>query len=444
MQIIAARFVIVAASLALAGVGPAYSQGAAPRRPSGGLFGATRSDVGGSNRLNFMFQIAESVDSELPPDVASQLSRGLDSGGLSTMLQASSNYARGGRRLQLAGNASTAFRYYQNLDRLEAVSHSVGLGASVRVPKGTLRIDQSAAYSPSYLYQLFPIDSAQPLGASIPANPEYQIAETESYSYRTTAALLLGSPRGTQVTMSGAFNRTDFQKQLRTRADLEITETGVKVAHRFAPSRAVTGGYDFREGEFGFDGPTKEHRLTLGVEYAPALSRTRRASFRLNLMPTQLYLPASAISDDLGETNAGLLRLSGEAAVSYPFKLNWRADARYRRSVEYLSILSQPVLSDAGRLEVAGLLARPLDLALSGGYATAASALDRTGRNLQTYTGQVTLRYALKRSFALYSEYMYYYYDLRGQALLAAGLPAVFEQHGFRLGASVFLEALGR
>ena len=77
------------------------------------------------------------------------------------------------------------------------------------------------------------------------------------------------------------------------------------------------------------------------------------------------------------------------------------------------------------------------------GYATADSAF-QTSQALETYTGQVMVRYALKRSIALYSEYLYYYYDLREQDALAPGLPAVFEQHGVRVGVSLFLEALGR
>ena len=431
--------------VALADVRPAFSQGAAPRSPAGGLFGATRTDVGGSDRLNFTFELAESLDSELPADAASQLTRGLESGGLSTLLQAGSDYTHNGRRLRLLGNASTAFRYSQNLDRVDPISHNAFLSANLRFGNGTVRLEQAAAYSPQYLYQLFPTDTSAPLGGAIPSNPEYQIEETESYTYRTRAALSFGSQQGTFLTTTGSFDRTDFRQETLGREDSEIAQAGVEMSHRFAPSRAVSVGYDYRAGESGFVGRTEEHRLTLGAEYAPALSRTRRATFSLRLTPERVFLPAAAFDiTSENPANLRLMRLSGEAAVRYPFRPNWRTEARYRRSVEYLSVLGQPVLSDAGRFEVGGLLARPLDVGFSGGYATAVSALDRSGRTLQTYTGQVTIRYALKRSLALYSEYSYYYFDLRGQAALAALLPGVFEQHGVRLGATVFLETLGR
>ena len=143
LQIITARVVIVAASLAVAGVCPAYSQRAAPRAPAGGLFGATRSDVGGRHRLNFTFELAEGFDSAVPPDLTARVSRGLDSGGLSTVLEASSDY-HSGRRLQLTGNASTAFKYYLSLDRLDAREPPHFSGRRRSSAKGQLQARASA------------------------------------------------------------------------------------------------------------------------------------------------------------------------------------------------------------------------------------------------------------------------------------------------------------
>ena len=97
---------------------------------------------------------------------------------------------------------------FENLsNRLEAVSHRAALGASVKMLGGTLSVAQSAAYSPSYLYQLFPTHSSPDLVESIPANPEYQIEEIESYSYMTNAALTFGSARGTRFSATAGRNR---------------------------------------------------------------------------------------------------------------------------------------------------------------------------------------------------------------------------------------------
>src|SRR5207249_7668824 len=59
--------------LALMVATPALSQGTAAPRSSGGLFGATRSDVGGRDRLNVLFDMSEALDSELPPEFRSRV-----------------------------------------------------------------------------------------------------------------------------------------------------------------------------------------------------------------------------------------------------------------------------------------------------------------------------------------------------------------------------------
>ena len=446
MQIVTAvrLVIIVAATLVVVGVCPAYSQGAAPRRPAGGLFGATRSDVSAADKLNFTFVLAEGLDSAVPPDLASRVSQGLQTGGFSTQIAAASDYAHTGKRLNLASTASTAFKYYQSLDRFDALGHNVGVGANIRLPNGSVQANQSAAYSASYLYQLFPTDSTPILGASIPVNPEYQIVDTKSFAYATTARLSFGSVRGTQFTASGAFSRTDFEQQAFQPLDLDSYQGGVEVSGRMTSSGRFIAGYDFHSSEFGLGAPTTEHGVRIGAEWSPALSRTRRATFRFDVTPTRLQLPASALNgSSAGEADLQLNRLSSNASITFPFRPNWQTTARYRRSVEYLSVLGQPVLSDGGRFELTGLLARRIDLTASAGYVTAASALNST-QALVTYTGQVAIRYALKRSLALSTEYLYYYYDLSEQAALAPHLAATYEQHGIRVGVVLFVETLGR
>jgi hypothetical protein len=438
----------MALCLTLVAARPALSQRAAPPRPSsGGLFGATRSDVGSAHKLNFMAEIAEGFDSDLPPELASRIPTNVvQSGGFLTVFDATADYSHTVKRVRLAGSASTAFRYYQDLDRLDAISHTAGIGANVKLPKGgNLQFDQAAAYSPSYLYQLFPVDNSEILGGAIQPNPDYQIAETDSYLYTTRMELSFGSARGTQARVFGTLNRTDYQSQAATFADLDTYETGAAISHHVSPSGAFSAGYTYRSGEYGSDGRSEEHRLTIGAEYSPALSRTRRATFRVELTPTRFNGPQQP-SDAIvaNPVNANRFFWSGEASASYPFRPNWTSTARYRRDTQYLSVLGQPTVADAARIELSGLLSRRIDLGALAGYATTASVLNETDQTLETYTAQVSVRYALKRSIALYSEYLYYYYDQRGQDLLVPGFPAVFKQHGIRAGVAFFIEPLGR
>jgi hypothetical protein len=390
-----------------------------------------------------MFQGAEGFESELPPELRSRLLQDTRSGGWSTLFSASSEYARRGGPLEIAGTASSAIRYYHELDRLETSSHAAGLGVTIKLPRqGHFRVHSTAAYSPSYLNQLFPVGTPPSLGASTPPTPEYRIIENPSYSYSTSAALSFGSRLGTMVTASGEFNRTDFE-QPSTRPDLEFYDTGATVAHAFGRSGGVSAGYHYRAGQFGFGEPTTEHRVSFGGSISTALSPTRRTTVRVTVTPARLDLPTPALRRTVEEPGGPLYRINGEVSLSYPFRVNWRVAAAYRREMEFLAILREPVFSDGARVELGGLLSRRLDLLALAGYATGASALSNAS-DLETYTASVRLRYAISRPIALYTQYFYYHYALRGQTFLAPDLPSVFDRHAARLGVMLFLETFNR
>src|SRR5262249_9065564 len=161
--------------------------------------------------------------------------------------------------------------------------------------------------------------------------------------------------------------------------------------------------------------------VTLGADYSRAVSATRRASFHFAIAPGLLTVPDSvmvaslpiaalsvdpeAVPDSTVEAassrNTRLYRLDGDARVEYGIGRSWRAMATYHRGAEYLAVLTQPVFSDSARVEVSGLLTRRLDVSAAGAYALARSALTPNTRSLRTDTGQLRLRYALKRSLAV-------------------------------------------
>ena len=185
--------------------------------------------------------------------------------------------------------------------------------------------------------------------------------------------------------------------------------------------------------------------MPVSIAYSRALSASRRVSIRVNASPAWLKIPPSALIVATDEpVRDYFFRMQGSAQVSYPFKLNWNAHATYDRSVQYVMGLTEPLLSDSIGVGLTGLIARHIDLTASGGFASADSAQVGSRQQLSTYTAGVRIRYALRRSMAVYSEYLYYNYDQGGLLNLAPGLPRVFEQHGVRIGFALFAEALGR
>jgi len=443
---------VVAACVTLTLTSPISAQSvAAPPASGGGLFGPTRSEAAVRDRLSVTLDVSETLENNVPPEFRSQVvPDDLQSGGLSTMLTASADYARNRHRVQLAGSLLSAFRYYTQLDAVAAVSHSASLGASVRLPgQGSLQVSQSVAYSPAYLYQLFPTTAVAVSEEAIPVNPDYRITPNNSYSYMTKAAVAFGSPRSFRVTTTADYNRSDFQSETASGSNLKVYGVGVQGSRSMARNGGLSVEYQYRAGEFGFGGKSTEHRITFGVDYSRALSTKRRATFHLKLTPSTLEFSQSVLGAFVTDAvpSAADRReylLQAEAGIDYQFRRNWHATGNLSRGVEYLPWLGGPVVAKAARAELAGLITRSVDLSAVAGYATGASAVYLGAQDLETRTFDVRVRYALKRSFALYTEYLYYYYDLRGQIGLGPGQSSVFGEHAVRLGFTLFVEPLRR
>lgn len=421
---------------------------------TGGLFGATRSDSGARDTLNLQMTLSEALDSEVAPEFRSRLpGDDLRVGRHSTVLAGAADFARDRHNLQLFGSTSTYFTYNHSLSRLATGSQGAQLGASVPLPKrGAFSITQGATYAPSYLYQLFPSDSAAGPDQEAPVNPEpeYRIDQTESFSYRTRMSLAFGPRIGRRLTTTASYSLADFRKGTVSRPDQATYDIETRFARHPSRRGGLSVAYRYRAGESGSDTLTRGHEVSFGAEYSPAISVSRRLTFRLEVTPSLLDVPASTPGtppDTNGPAMTGRRRsypVQASASVDYPFRLKWRTTAGYTRGVSYLALLSEPVFTDAARVGLIGVIGRRVDVSAQARYATSESAIVRAAGNLTTYTGEFRFRFALSRSFALYSEYLYYYYDLGGQTRIAPGLPRTWEQHGVRVGVTLFTQAFGR
>jgi len=417
---------------------------AAAQTTLGSSFGAANADGGGRNKLNVQLSVAEALDNAVPPELRSLTNDDLRSGGYSSVFAASADYARNHRSVQVFGAASAYGKYVHRFERVAAGSQVVHAGAGVRLPKqGSLTVTQAAAHSPSYLYELFPTAIPLAPGEALPVNPEYRITDTDSYSYNTRMALAFGPLLGTRVTATTEYGFTDFKNDGAVGQNLERRSAGLTMSRAISRRAAFSVGYGFSTGEFSSVGTTKTHRMTIGVQYSPPLSVTRRVTFRLAMSPSMFEIPVSTLTAITPEPPKRVYPWHGEASVDYPFRLKWRASASYRRSVDYVAVFTEPVFTSGASVTLAGTIGNRVGISTWAGYASAESAISRNSRNLNTYTGEGKITYALTRSFALYSQYSYYYYDLRGRAHLAAGLPGVYEQQGIRVGFIVFSELLG-
>ena len=445
------RVVAIAGAIATA-ASPALAQsGTSSSRAFRGLFASPSGQPARATgqTLNLTFDVAEAYDDDVlaTSGPINPSTPALD--GFYSMFTAAADYAHQGRSVRVGLNALSTLRYYQDLNTVQNSSSSIGAGFSATLPgRVTWLVNQTVSYSPSYLYAVFPgLATDAPGELPTSAAPNYAVNDVASYSYGTNTAFSHGLTRRGTLLLSADVTKTDFVHQVEGRADMLAYGVRVEFLRNVQRRTAARFGYHFRGGDSGFalGASTVEHGLDVGVQTERLLSATRKATFSITLGPSMVRIPALAVgtaplTPELGD--AQLYRVSGSAAASYQFGRSWEAKGSYSRGLEYVPGLRTPVLTGGISAVVDGLLSRRVDLNVSASYSDGSSAL-RTASSYTTYTGNARLRFAVTRHWAVYTEYLYYYYDFRGTALLP-GLPSALERNGARVGLTLWLPVIER
>lgn len=462
----------MAATIA-AGVPQALAQGTGLRQRTNGLFGGGSSDASRRQRLDLTLFSSEAYDRDMVLGASTAIGPSApEATGYSTTLVGAADYAWQGRRVQVRGTGSSALRSYRPLDNIgyssfRSVSHTAGIGVSARLSKqATVLVNQTATYSPSYLYNLFPQVPSTTPGDAPPAALDYAMSGSESFFQGTTMTLTHDFTSRSSVSAIADYEKSDTFGGIAGRSALDSYGIRAHFSRRLTPNNtAAIAEYLYRSSEVGRNGGATtgetlaEHGVNIGVDYNRRLSARRRMTFGALIGATatttkvpELAAPESAlaepaVSGTVERLTAGdqyYLRMSGQVMTGYEFGRMWRARAVYRRGVDYVAGLTQPVFADSLTASVDGLLTRRVDVLVSAAYSNGESALNRQSSTFDTYTGDVRLRYALTRTLAAYGEYLYYFWDSRGSLPLAPGIPAGVERNGARVGLMLSVLALRR
>lgn len=375
--------------------------------------------------------------------------------GLTSQWMGTADYTRARRRTLLVASGRTSYRYLSNLNRVSPISHSGDVGWGLRLPRQSiLQLSTGAAYAPSYFYELFPTASPSD-EITIPANPDYRILQTNSYSYAAKATARIGAANSPHVIASAERGRTKFDRGFLTRPDLSTSQLRLQLTDPVTPDTAWSVEYQRSTGTYGVDGVTREDRISGTVEYSYALSRTHRVRFHLNAGPGILHVPTSTVFASLpslappdkqpeSRGTMQIFKLESDAMIDADLGRRLRGTFNHRRGAEYLALLTKPVFASAVHGEVSGLITRRVEWAAGAGYAKGTSALNPTGEGLRATTTLFRTRYALSRSLATYAEYLHYSFDLRDQTELAPDLPHVFTRHEIRFGGMFIVRPIHR
>jgi hypothetical protein len=436
-----------------AGAPQLFAQATGVQGSSKGLFGSGPSDANARQKLDFTLSPTEAYDSDLTPEAGTtvRLNRA-ESTGYSTMLAGAGDYSLRVRHVQIRAAGASSLRYNRPLEdalysSFRSVSHTAGVGLFARLPKQTtLLVNQTATYSPSFLFNLFPQAPLTTPGDAPPGSPDYALSGSASHSYGSTLTVGHDFTRRTSLSTTVEYQNTDAASGTADRRALGSYGIRAHLSRHFSPNTAAIVDYDYRNSEIEHPGEMTavdmlaDHGINVGVDYKRPLSATRHVTFGALFGSSITILPESGLVLGIGDRYRR--RMSGQVTMGYEFARGWKTGAIYRRGVESIVGLSEPISADRFTASVEGLLTRRIDVVASAGYSNGESALTQSSA-FNTYTGDVRLNFALARTFAAYVEYLYYFYDSRGSTPIAPGISGL-ERRGVRTGLTLRVPALRR
>lgn len=412
--------------------GRALAQAAPPQRP-GGLFGTNVSDPGARQSLNLTMSSTGGYDTSATPEGRVEGA----SVGYSSMLVGAADYTLQNQHAQLRATGTSA-GYFRPLDNsaLGSDTYTGAVGFSARSRKNTVVVNTTAMYSSWPLQNLFARPTEVMPGDAPAAQPDY-VNNSRFSSYGTSMVVSRTATRNTTLSATGIWQQNDTLASGAGRWDLGMYGVGGQLAHRLTRGTTATAGYVYRTGAIDYHleggGPQTlaEQGVEVGVNYRRALSRTRNLTLGGQLGDSSMLMPGPI--DAAAEPQRRTRQLSGQATGSYEFGRSWQARATYRRGVDYVTGLTEPVTAATLTTGVSGLLAQRVDLLISGAHSNGASTLNRSRSAFDVYAADVRVRYAFTRLLAAYTEYLYYIYDSQG-APLAPGMPLSLTRKGVRVG----------
>jgi hypothetical protein len=457
-----AHVILVSAIAAAAAAGP--SPVFAQTRPSDSVFIETRPDPARGQRLDVTVSSAAGYDKDDSLGGGALGGIGLvGPAGESVTLTGVASYALVGHRTQFRATGATTTRYYGSLDNIlhssdNDASRAAAVGFLYHTPDTTFVANQTANYASSLLYNLLPGTGAITPGQGPAATTDYALSNSDIYSYNSAAEYTRRLTTRNSVSARAEWEHSDMSGGRADGHILNVYKGRAGVSRHVSRNLTALAGYVYRYGDIAsgrvvsYGQVLQEHGMEFGVDYRRPLSATRGFSMQLRFGASMIALPASTILVVPAEADAVVVDIpnrrydqySEQVSGSYDFGRTWQASGTFRRGIEYVTGLGEPVNADSFTARIDGLLAQRIDFLGTAAYSSGASALNQVASLFDTYTASARFRYGLTRTWATYVEYLYYFYDSRGTLPLVPGLPPRVERNGIRVGLMLRMPAVGK
>jgi len=454
------RMIVALAVLTAGAVMPAHvsAQGQAPasaaeRRPYRGIFGSPAS-VDSPHALTFTGALYAAYDDNL----AEAISEGGSGSVSSPWLQKSGPYQGAnagldytfginGDRYDFNGGAGAQLRYYRHEDESDMrPAAQADLAFNAQLTKSlTLNVRQGVDYTSNYNGGMRGWLSSDPgLGVGIPDDPSLDVFKLNTLQFATTAGLEQRFGRYTSVMGSYQFRSMKEIANTEVPSGFEDYNThagnaGILYARPLSRDATLLLGYSIRmsDGQSRTGEPEIMHNVNAGVDYGKALSFSRRTSLQFG---TGSAIAVTDSVTDPGEKKSQF-RLTGNASLVHELGRTWTTSLGYTRGFQTQNGFDELFFTDAIVASVGGLVTRKLEVSANASWASS-SVGDSDSKNYRDRSASARATYGLSRFFALYAQYIYYYYRYDETVAIDPRFPRNLDRHGVRAGLTTSIPLL--
>ena len=438
------RFVLSAAwgiaALMLFGIpGSAAAQG----RDYEAVFGGSSITSGRPKSLDLSVLVAGGYQRNNEEAEARRVSTFEQSGGYEMFAGELAYARRTDQRFQLGATAGVNGRYFNPETNLQLVSEYAGIGFNaVPAKRITATGNQGVNCGPINLQGLRVPTGRIALGESGQPGVDYFLGDLLACTLATSGNVSMrAGPRST-VDLTSDLSYTRFEATSGY-DPLRSYSVGGVFSHRLSRNIGFGAGYIRRAGQVyvgnGEHRETLVHDFALSTDYSRPLSRSKRASVDFGLSSSMYRRPT-----ELGSAEGREQRLGGGAGLNIESGRTWHTRVAYNRGITFLDGLNGAIKTDGLTALVGGFLTRRVDLTLSASGTVGQVIRDHDTPDLSDYVGSARLRIGLARSWALSTEYSYYYSVIPPENVVLYPVPAQLERHSLRIGVTTWTPLLNR
>lgn len=427
---------LLATCLTLCACGPASAQligtpqQPRPERPYRGIFAGGVGDAGQS--LDATGSLSGGYDDNVLATATNSSGSGLRRGQEGMFAQASGglNYLLTGARASMNASAATSQRYYPSLGREYFRTYNASLGGMVQVTaKPVITLQQSVSYRPYTFLDAFPGTVELLPGTTVVTDPEFVPLSEQFVAYSGGADLRHQLTRRTSFNSSWDYIATD-----RLSHQFWRQSAGANYSIGMTQNLNLRLGYRYTEAHYG-DRVTAIHRPDVGIDFARALSLTRRTTVNFGI--------GTEASTYDGRTRVNAV---GNASLLHEIGRSWTTGASYQRGTYFISTLPEPVTGDSASAQLSGLVTRRIQFqgVVGASLGTMGTGGGGRGRKFDSYRGSLSLSSALTRFMSVGLEYAYYKYVFGSEVVLDPGLARDINRQSVRAHVSFWVPIFNR